>query len=677
MYRKLTDSEISILTKQMCTCTDWRKIEVTENFQPEHIRSSHFSGDIRIGTFESEVEFFGGVRKHTGIFDAVIHNCTIGINVYIGQVRNYIANYIISDHAVIENVGTLAVEGVSSFGNGTPVSVINETGGREVPIYDRLSAHTAYILALYRHRTAVIDKLYRLINEYADSVSSDKGNIGAHTRIINCQTLQNIRTGAYAQLDGVYRLLNGTINSNREAPTYFGTGVIAENFIACTGSEVSQGVEVLHTFIGQGCMLGKQYSAEHSLFFANCQGLHGEACAIFAGPYTVTHHKSTLLIAGYYSFLNAGSGSNQSNHMYKLGPIHQGIIERGSKTTSDSYILWPAKIGPFTLVMGRHYKNSDTSDIPFSYLVESGDDSVLVPGINLRSVGTVRDAQKWPKRDRRTDPHRLDFINFNLLSPFTVHRMIKAIDILHMLKKISGETSEFYSYQSAKIKPRALENGMRLYEMAINKFLGNSIIKRLEDEHFADNESIRRRLQPDTPTGVGEWLDLAGLIAPKSEVERLLSGIETGAISSLDAIAEAFADMHRNYYTTEWTWAIAQIQKRLGKTIADFTADDIINIVNTWKESVVALDRLLYEDAKKEFKLNAKTGFGIDGGEYDRNLDFDHVRGDFEQNAFVKETLDHIRRKTELGNELITRLSPLAHPKCEKQTPAHKDTEPS
>ena len=58
----------------------------------------------------------------------------------------------------------------------------------------------------------------------------------------------------------------------------------------------------------------------------------------FAGPYKVTHHKSTLLIAGMFSFMNAGSGSNQSNHMYKLGPIHQGTLERGAKTTSDSYI---------------------------------------------------------------------------------------------------------------------------------------------------------------------------------------------------------------------------------------------------------------------------------------------------------------------------------------------------
>ena len=106
--------------------------------------------------------------------------------------------------------------------------------------------------------------------------------------------------------------------------------------------------------------------------------------------------------------MNAGSGSNQSNHMYKLGPIHQGIMERGSKTTSDSYLLWPARIGPFTLVVGRHYKNLDTSSLPFSYLIESNDDSILVPGINLRSVGTIRDAQKWPLSDGRKDPVKID-----------------------------------------------------------------------------------------------------------------------------------------------------------------------------------------------------------------------------------------------------------------------------
>jgi hypothetical protein len=116
-----------------------------------------------------------------------------------------------------------------------------------------------------------------------------------------------------------------------------------EKFIVCSDSVVTESTIVDKCFVGQGCYLGKHYSAENSLFFANCGGYHGEACSIFAGPFTVTHHKSTLLIAGIYSFMNAGSGSNQSNHMYKLGPIHQGIMERGSKTTSDSYLLWPAQ----------------------------------------------------------------------------------------------------------------------------------------------------------------------------------------------------------------------------------------------------------------------------------------------------------------------------------------------
>jgi len=656
ILRKLSEKEISILTEQTCRCDDWSKIDVAEGFNPLYIRNSNFSGKIQIGIFEDDVTFFGGVKKHTGIFNATIHNCNIGNNVYIGQIRNYIANYDIKNNVVIENVDLLAVDGLSSFGNGTLVAVLNETGGREVPVYNNLSAHLAYILALYRHKPSVIEKITAMINVYVDSVSSDMGTVEEHARLTNCRTLRNLYIGAYSNLDGIYRLTNGSINSNIAAPTHFGPGVIAENFIACTGSTVTEGTVVFNSFIGQGCLLGKQYSTENSLFFANCQGLHGEACAIFAGPYTVTHHKSTLLIAGYYSFLNAGSGSNQSNHMYKLGPIHQGVVERGSKTTSDSYLLWPAKIGPFTLVMGRHYKHSDTSDLPFSYLIESGDDSVLVPGANLRSVGTVRDAQKWPKRDIRTDPNKLDFINFNLLSPFSIHRMMKALDILNMLKKISGETSDFYSYQSAKIKPSSLKKGLKLYGMGINKFLGNSLIKRLEGLKFEDDLSIRKRLKPDTAVGVGEWLDLAGLIAPKSEVERLLTDIDIGAVASLDAIAEAFAEMHNNYYTYEWTWAIGQIEEYFSKTIEQFTAKDVIEIVEVWKESVVELDKMLYEDAKKEFALTARTSFGIDGGECDRNLDFEQVRGEFEENTFVKEVIDHIRRKTELGDELIERV---------------------
>jgi hypothetical protein len=111
-----------------------------------------------------------------------------------------------------------------------------------------------------------------------------------------------------------------------------GSGVVAHDFIIAESSKVDGGAILGRTFVGQGCLVGRQYSAENSLFFANSEAFHGEACSVFGGPYTVSHHKSSLLIAGLFSFYNAGSGTNQSNHMYKLGPVHEGKLERGCKT---------------------------------------------------------------------------------------------------------------------------------------------------------------------------------------------------------------------------------------------------------------------------------------------------------------------------------------------------------
>ena len=433
--------------------------------------------------------------------------------------------------------------------------------------------------------------------------------------------------------------------------------MIGDDFIISSGSSVEDGVTFSRCFIGQACRLGHTYSASDSLFFSNCQGENGEACAIFAGPYTVTHHKSTLLIAGMFSFMNAGSGSNQSNHMYKLGPIHQGIMERGAKTSSDSYLLWPAKIGAFSLVMGRHVSHLDTSNMPFSYLIEQQGTSFIFPGVNLKSVGTIRDAKKWPRRDGRKDPDMLDCINYNLLSPFTVQKMFKAVGILEGIVAASGDMSDKYSYMGAKIRSSSLRNGLKYYNIAINKFLGNSVIKRLEGIDFTSDEQIRERLRPDTLTGKGDWVDVSGMIAPKSEVESLMDDIEQGRVTDVAQMHSRFLDMHSHYYDYEWAWAYDRISLFYGISPEKITAADVIDIVEQWKNAVVGLDRMVYEDAKKEFSLSAMTSFGADGDVDTRNLDFAEVRGgQFESNPFVMETLDHIRRKTELGDELISRL---------------------
>ena len=658
-YRKLNEDEIRLLQEHSCTADDWTNIEVAQNFKTDYVSHTRFSGKVKLGVFEHEFTLAGGMKKHSGLYHTTLHNVTVGNNCCIENVKNYIANYEIGDYAFIENVDIILVDGKSRFGNGVEVAVLNETGGREVMMHDRLSAHQAYIMALYRHRPALIEKMKAIVEKYAEENASTIGRIGSNVTIVDSGYIKNVKIGDHCKIEGAGRLKNGSLNSNAEAPVHIGYGVVCDDFIISSGSSVEDGTTLTRCFIGQACHLGHNYSASDSLFFSNCQEENGEACAIFAGPFTVTHHKSTLLIAGMFSFMNAGSGSNQSNHMYKLGPIHQGALERGAKTTSDSYILWPAKVGAFSLVMGRHVNNADTSDLPFSYLIEQQNTTYLVPGVNLRSVGTIRDAQKWPKRDKRKDPNRLDQINYNLLSPYTIQKMMKGRQILKDLRRVSGETSETYAYQSAKIKNSSLNKGIKLYETAIHKFLGNSIIKRLEETKFQSDEEIRARLKPDTEIGYGEWVDVSGLIAPKSEIEKLMADIETGVLTDVDGIHGRFVEMHRNYYTYEWTWAFDKMLSFYRLQPESITAKDIVNIVKQWQEAVVGLDKMVYADAKKEFSLSAMTGFGADGSREEQEQDFEQVRGVFESNPFVTAVLQHIDVKTALGNELIERISPL------------------
>ena len=657
-YRNISDEERDVLHKNGCFCKDWLRVKVKEGFVVEHVRDVSFSGDVFLGVFRRKISFAGGIERSSGIYNATIHNCVIEDDVYINQIKNYIANYNIGKCSVIESVDSLVVDGISHFGNGTRVAVLNETGGREIPIYNELSAHTAYLIAFYRHRPTLISKLINKIDNYTESVSSGIGIVGENAHIVSSRNIRNVNIGSYATIEGIYLLNNGSVNSSEKDPSYIGSGVIAENFIMASGCTICESSVVNNCFVGQGTILGKQYSADNSVFFANCQGYHGEACSIFAGPYTVSHHKSTLLIAAYYSFLNAGSGSNQSNHMYKLGPIHQGILERGSKTASDSYILWPAKIGAFSLVMGRHYRNTDTSNLPFSYLVENSNESFLAPGVNLKSIGTIRDAQKWPKRDRRKDDVKLDCIVFNMLSPYSVQKIIKGVDVLEKLRKISGSFSDYYMYNSVKMTNSSLEKGLLLYKLGITKFLGSGLVKKLEKAEFANEDEMRRVIAPvEGYDGTGEWVDIAGLLVPKEVVSDLIKAVENDSITSLREINELYHEWKEKYFKWSWNWIVKHLITEEGIYVENISAKQLSEFVEKWKNAVVRLDNMIYEDAKKEFTLKTQTSFGIDGKDKTRISDFENVRGEFTSHPAVIEIIDHIDKKSKLANVVINKIN--------------------
>ncbi|MEE0984067.1 MAG: DUF4954 family protein [Bacteroidaceae bacterium] len=653
MYRLLTNAEISQLESQHCSAEDWSTISIHSELNLKYVHGVRFSGTCRLGKFEKSFLMPGGMRKHSGIFHATLHNVSVGNDCCIENIKNYIANYDIEEDCFIENCDIILVDGKTSFGCGVEVSVLCETGGREVAIHDGLTAHEAYITAMYRHRPMLIQRIKDLVAAHTAKRTSNRGTIAAHSTVVDTGYIKNVYIGPGAKIEGAGRLKNGSLMSRTDSPIHIGYGVIADDFIVQDGSSIEDGTSLTRCFVGQACTFKHGYSASDSLFFCNCHEENGEACSIFAGPFTVTHHKSTLLIAGMFSFMNAGSGSNQSNHMYKLGPIHQGAMERGAKTASDSYILWPARIGAFSLVMGRHTTNPDTSDMPFSYLIEKDGVTYLAPAVALRSVGTIRDAQKWPKRDKRHREGRLDNVNFNLLSPYTIQKMLRGLKTLKQLKEISGATSDTYAYQSARITGSAMNKGINLYTMAINKFLGNSVISRLEKvegklEHF----------RPTSEDGTGDWVDLCGLIAPKKMLIPILDRIQNGEIGSLEEVNAELSALHQNYYDLEWQWAYRIMLDFYGiDENSEITPTTLADIIRKWKDSVVSLDQMLWKDARKEFSLSARTGFGFDGQDSTvQTLDFSEVRGQFESNPFVMVVEEHIRTKSALADKWIDLL---------------------
>ena len=494
-FRKLLEAEIAALERQGCTATNWARVRCREPLLTERLHDVYFSGDIVLGVLDGEVSFAGGWKRPSGLYRCSVHNCSFGDNVYIADVRN-LANYDVEDDVIVEHVGTLVVEGQSSFGNGAELEVLNEGGGRTLKIFDRLSAQVAYLLVLYRHNRGLIEKLEAMIDRYVDTKRSDRGILGRCSRISNCSRIKNVCIGPFAELSGVGVLENGTIAGDPEDPAYVGEGVIARDFIFLSGSKVEDSSILESCLIGQGTRIGKQFSVENSVFFANSEGFHGEACSVFAGPYTVSHHKSTLLIAGLFSFFNAGSGTNQSNHMYKLGPVHQGILERGAKTGSDSYLLWPTRVGAFSAIIGIHKSAFDTSAFPFSYISADDGRSVLTPAMNFFTVGTRRDSQKWPQRDRRKTADKLDLINFRLLSPYVVQKMLAGYGLLLDFYQKTPKTQEFVTHKGIQIHRLMLKNCAKYYDLGIKIFLGNCLIARLENASPPGIEELIRTAPP-------------------------------------------------------------------------------------------------------------------------------------------------------------------------------------
>lgn len=605
-HRELTANEIQIMESNGCYAQDWGSVRVAKSgFLAKNIRRATFAGEIRLGANDQTIVNPEGVEREAGVYNAELIECSVGDGVFISNVDSYIANYNIESGVYIEGVGRIVCDSESSFGNGVMAATVNENGGRSVPIYNELTAQIAYIIAMYRHRPKMVERMEQMIEEYCKTVRSKRGTISEGAMIVNSNTLKNVNVGSHAIVNCALMLTNGTINSCEECPSKVGVGVEAHDFILAEGAVVDNGSTLNRCFIGEACSIEYGYMVTDSLFFSNSYCSNGEACSIFAGPYTVSHHKSSLLIAGYFLFFNAGSGSNQSNHLFRMGPVHQGIHERGCKFGSSAYIMLPAKEGPFTVVIGNHRHHHNTEYFPYSYLLEQEGRSQLLPGINIRSFGTLRDIDKWKERDKR-GPHKRDFINFEEYNPYIGNRILKAVRLSqHMLSK---ERIDTHSYRNVRIKSVMLNRGLELYRQMLEAIVGYTLSK-------GCNKSVK----PNS-----KWVDLAGMFAPKGEVEKILDRVESGEYATLGDVRGALCKIYNSYNDHAHAWAIAALEELMGR---EAMQDDINEIIARGKSASEALTKLRKEDANKDLDEAMQIGYGVDSlDEKEREEDFKNVR---------------------------------------------------
>lgn len=506
-FRNLTSEEIKVLESGGCISNCWEKVLISDSLNLNFIKNVNFSGEIRI--------------------------CE---GVILQNIPGGISGCLIRENAEIINVGSIEFEPEANHGVGTLVAVLDETGSCAVPVYPGISSQIATLISREPRWFKRFNKI-----EFQNFIDSrvTPAEIGFSASIKNCGIIKNVFIDKEVVVSGASRLENGSLINNAASGrgiTYVGSGVEAENFII-EDSKVDSKSLISNCYIGQGCYISHGFSAHDSLFFANSTMENGEAHSLLAGPYTVSMHKGTLLIGCQTSFMNAGSLSNQSNHMYKLGPVHWGIMERGVKTASGSYLMLGAKIGAFSMLMGSHKTHPDSSEFPFSYLF--GDErgaTVVVPGVMLRSCGLMRDEMKWPTRDRRLKKKLplFDFITFNVLNPFTVDTMLRAINTIEELLTRPADDDLFIRYKGMKFTRAALERAKTLYTTAIFKYLSITLDNNVFPEKCNEEPQL--------------WIDLGGQVLPREYYHKILQ------CDNINDVYFILSEAYEKYKELELKW---------------------------------------------------------------------------------------------------------------------------
>ena len=630
-YRHLKGDEIEILVHNNNTANDWNEILVTNQFDPRLVKNCQFYGMVRINKLEPCYLEFHDLKLPVGLYDSTIISCDLGDNVVINNV-GHLAHYIIGDYCILVNVQEMTTTPVAKFGNGILkqgemesgriwLELCNENGGRKVLPFEGMLPSDAWIWSRFRDRDTLMSKFREFTENILDDRRGYYGTIGHHTVIKNCRVVKDVRVGNHAYLKGANKLKNMTIHSTAEDPSQIGEGCEMVNGIMGEGCRAFYGIKAVrfvmasHSSLKYGARLINSYLGNNATISC-CEVLNS-----LIYPAHEQHHNTSFLIAStFLGQSNVAAGATIGSNHNSRGPDGELVAGRGFWPGLSVTLKHNSRFASFTLMTKGNYLYEMDQRLPFSLISndESANELVIYPGywFDHNLFALARNAYKFKARDLRRLPCQT--LEYEYLAPDTVGEMVEAIIYLQTQVPEEEGDMRLHTIENSKrtTRIRKPRRAIELFKQQIHYYL----IKCLEEY-----QSVHPLPLPKPK--YHSWVNLGGQLVTRVQLEKLLTGIESGRINSWDEVHQYYFDCNESYPRLKLEHALAAYLKSHG-----------IKKITDWKsllEKSLDLNEWIYQQIIKSKQKDFVNPFRK--MMYENGEEMDAVLGRLEDIPFLKE----------------------------------------
>ncbi len=438
----LKPEQIAVLEKNGNKSSDWKKVKVSKDFDPQRVRNCVFIGKVTFGEFKEAVKLNNSVMIDSGLYNSKIIDCQIAGNVLISDVK-CLANYVVKDKAVLFNNGIISCANGVSFGNGAEVPIAIETGGREVRLYADITVGEAEKIARSRSDKKLLNEYDKKVSAFVKKITCECGIIEEGAVIKNTQKIQDVFVGPYAVIDNAALVKNTTILSNEQEKTQILDGAYVKDSIIQWGCEVASGAIVDSACLTEHSHVERHGKVTQSIIGPNTGIAEGEVTASLVGPFVGFHHQSLLIAALWPEGKgNVGYGANVGSNHTSKAPDQEIWPGEGMFFGLGTNIKFPTDFSraPYTIIASGVGTLPQKVTFPFS-LINSPSVSLegLSPAFNEIAPGWVlsdniytikRNEGKYLKRNKAK---RSKFV-FEVLRPDIIDLMLDARQRLDSIK---------------------------------------------------------------------------------------------------------------------------------------------------------------------------------------------------------------------------------------------------